>query len=381
MKIIYILSGTNLLGGATKSFLNLLNYVVALGHKPIVVTPDRSGIYTVLRERGIETVVLPYYFDSLPGKKMKSRLSAPVKKLLNYWSAIRLKRICATFKPDIIHSNTTVNNIGYLVAKWLNIPHIWHIREYGDKDFNIHIRDIEARLNAPGNYSIAITKDIARHRKVLGKSSNRVIYNGIINHQNRLTIRPKKNYFLYAGRIERTKGIEDCVNAFISLKTEKPNNVRLLIAGEPTAQGATIKTQLIEELESRNLASDVDWLGGVANIGELMEEAIATIIPSYFEGFGRVMPEAMVTGCLVVGRNTGGTKEQFDNGVELTGDEIGLRFDTTADLKKCMEDIIKNGTEYYHEMLKRAFTTVNSLYTIKEYRVRITDFYKEILNR
>ena len=45
-----------------------------------------------------------------------------------------------------------------------------------------------------------------------------------------------------------------------------------------------------------------------------MSKALALFVPSSFEGFGFITVEAMFCGCLVIGRNTGGTKEQFDNG-------------------------------------------------------------------
>ena len=50
------------------------------------------------------------------------------------------------------------------------------------------------------------------------------------------------------------------------------------------------------------------------------------IVPSIFEGFGFITAEGMANGCVVLGRNTAGTKEQFDNGVKMTGKEIGVRF-------------------------------------------------------
>ncbi len=381
MKIVYILSGTGTLGGATKSFINMLNHIVECGNSVLVVTPNKDGIYTVLTNRGIPTVFLPYYFNAKPEKRLKSVLANPVKRILNRYSASRLKHLCRKFRPDIIHSNTSVNNIGYLVAKWLDLPHVWHIREYGDKDFNMEIRHLNQRLTERNNYSIAITKDIARHRNVLGTANNRVIYNGIINQQQEIPIGPKENYFLYAGRIEKAKGIEDCIDAFIAFKTESKKDIQLLIAGNPTTDGQHIKSDLIKRINIAGLTNDVHWLGGRDDINILMSKALATIVPSFFEGFGRVMPEAMSVGCLVIGRDTGGTKEQFDNGVEFTGQEIGLRFKTVDELKNHLTAIAKNGLRHYQPMVQRGFLTVNNLYSIEEYGKHIFEFYKYVLNQ
>ena len=63
-----------------------------------------------------------------------------------------------------------------------------------------------------------------------------------------------------------------------------------------------------------------------------MRQAKAIIIPSHNEGFGRCMPEAMFNGCLCIGHDTGGTKEQMDNGTEATGEDIALRYQTEDQL-------------------------------------------------
>lgn len=381
MRITYILSGTTLLGGATKSFINLLNQVIDSKQAiPLIITPDKNGIYIKLKQARINVISLPYYFNVYPKHSFRNYLKNFIKRVLNQSSAFKLWLICRRFKPSIIHSNTSVNDIGYIVAKWLSIPHIWHIREYGDRDFNLNIRFISQRLLAYNNYSISITKDIARHRNVYGKNNHVVIYNGIIHKKNNILNLPKERYFLYAGRIEATKGIEDCINAFISFKTETPNDIQLLIAGNPTKDGETTKSLLIEKIEKHGLSSEIQWFGGRDDVETLMSKALATIVPSKFEGFGRVMPEAMSVGCLVIGRNTGGTKEQFDNGLELTGREVGLRFETVAELKTHMTNIIKNGIESYQQMRQDAFNCVNQLYTIENYGKQVLDFYQKILN-
>jgi len=41
----------------------------------------------------------------------------------------------------------------------------------------------------------------------------------------------------------------------------------------------------------------------------IMSRATALIVPSHFEGFGRITAEAMFNGCLVAGYNSAGTRE------------------------------------------------------------------------
>jgi len=92
------------------------------------------------------------------------------------------------------------------------------------------------------------------------------------------------------------------------------------------------------------------------------------------------MAEAMFQGCLVIGRNTSGTKEQFDNGMELEGDEIGLRYDTTDELAILLAEVASRPAGYYIPYINRAFVVVNNLYTQESNVCQIYDFYQYILH-
>lgn len=110
-----------------------------------------------------------------------------------------------------------------------------------------------------------------------------------------------------------------------------------------------------------------------------MQEATAIVIPSRFEAFGRCMAEAMFNGCLVIGKNTGGTKEQMDNGFSIEGKEIALRYETTESLSRLLAEITSN-TNAYRDYTLRAFHTVNQLYSTEANIQQVLDFYKNILH-
>ena len=59
----------------------------------------------------------------------------------------------------------------------------------------------------------------------------------------------------------------------------------------------------------------------------------------------------------------GGTKIQFDNGVKLTGKEIGLRYSSHSDLVKAMDQVANNEFGTYLPMVERAQkNSVSTLY-------------------
>ena len=92
------------------------------------------------------------------------------------------------------------------------------------------------------------------------------------------------------------------------------------------------------------------------------------------------MTEAMLNGCLVVGHNTGGTKEQFDNGVELSGKEIGLRYDTEGQLTDHLCKIAGSQQQVFQETIATAADVVSRLYSVEVSVNNVYNYYIEILN-
>ena len=93
----------------------------------------------------------------------------------------------------------------------------------------------------------------------------------------------------------------------------------------------------------------------------------------------------MYQGALVVGNNTGGTKEQLDNGKMLLGEEIGLPYVTQEQLVQHLLNIthtIHTDTfiATYEPMILNGQKTVRELYSNEQYVENIVHFYEEIIN-
>ena len=54
---------------------------------------------------------------------------------VNKMTAYKIARYLKDLHVDIIHINCSVTCVGAKVADMLDIPHIWHIREYNVEDF------------------------------------------------------------------------------------------------------------------------------------------------------------------------------------------------------------------------------------------------------
>lgn len=389
MKIIYVVSGTTMFGGATKSFITLLNDFCAIdNNKAIVVCPDNQGLYEYISSGkipGATALIINYTYDILPFlyKPLDYILFIPrlIKRFIkNRMAASKLAKIAKKIHPDAFHTNTSVNNIGYLAAKKLGIPHIWHVREYGKQDFNMTVPFQSRKLSSKNNFTIFITRDIAEHKQRKESIEHTVIYNGIIDDNSLRYKEFDSGYFLYAGKITENKGVLDLIAAFsIYAKRAESigeNVIPLYIAGKSDKD---FKAKLDKTIFEEKLGNNVKLLGQRTDVADLMYNAKATVITSFQEGFGRVLPEAMANGSLTIGRNTGGTREQFDNGLRLVGSEIGFRFNDVNELASILETISKKEKYDFKDMIYNSQRVVKELYSIKNYTGNIIKLYHRLL--
>jgi glycosyltransferase involved in cell wall biosynthesis len=385
MNIAYILHSTCANDGATKAFLNMMDGIMTYGVKPYIVVPDKGEIFNELNERQIPTLVVNFRASAYPhSKTMKQRLlflpRLAARIIVNQKATIAVTAWIRKNRIDIVHSNSSIIRIGFDAAQKVGVPHVYHIREYFDR---IGIRYFPTKasfyqqLECSHSYSICITKAIQEHFQQDNRGNmSRVIYDGVFHE---MTVTPKsetKNYFLFAGRIQPAKGLDQLLNAYKQYSEKASNPLPLKVAGG-CADEAYYRKQL-KYVEENHLTSLVDFLGNRNDIKELMIKARVLIVSSPFEGFGFCMPEAMQQGCLVIARNTSGTKEQLDNGLEKEENEIALRYETAEELAKILSEVASHPAEYYLQIVERAFRTVNKLYTIENNAKNIFQFYIDI---
>lgn len=117
-----------------------------------------------------------------------------------------------------------------------------------------------------------------------------------------LTFKNKRINLLFVGNIDRTKGLEELSNVFIKLRN-KGYNVFLNLAGWDTPQSRYYINKLIAATNS-----DFVIYHGFKNNNELLELYRSNdifILPSYEEGFPRVIWEAMSNSIPVISTSVG----------------------------------------------------------------------------
>lgn len=370
-------------GGASKSGITLVKGMISKGHQVLVLCPAKSSLYNRLIEDKIPVEIVPFGWaipkinPNLHGI-LKYPFSYMKNALINYKAKIKLLNIIKKFNPQIIHTNSSVVNIGQRIAKSLDIPHITHYREFGWQDCHAIMCHERSMNRYHKQYGIAISKSIYKHHKLIS-GKDVIIYNGIYNQgQTRMTLE-KEDYILFVGRLFKSKGIYDLLDAYASLENDIRDKMSLLVAGSAWSEEDMIR--LLEYSSKLGISSNVKWLGERSDVEELMFHAKALVVPSYHEAFGRVVVESMANGCLVIGRNTDGLKEQFDNGSRLFENEIGMRFESTKELSSILRHIAKSQVSTFIPILKRAQSAIDQLYSKEKYIDSTEQFYRNVLNR
>ena len=380
MRVLYILHASGM-GGATISFLKMTEGLKQKGYDIFIILPSKDKLFE--KEVGHianKVFVLPLVNSIYP--KAESIISIIVFYFLLFPRIIvmthrrrksmkALRTLINEIRPDIIHTNTGIVHVGYLCAKEKKIPHVWHLREYQDYDFNWYImpskRFYEKQLEK--SYVVSITKDILNHFDLVESQKHRVIYNGIFRKDETALLYPKERYFLCASRVSPSKGIKDVIITFSKVHPFLPD-YKLKILGFGEEQYIKEMKILCEQLKCRE---SVIFEGYHNNVRPFMEKAIALIVASNCEGFGRMTAEAAFCGCLVIGRNKGGTKEIL----EETG---GLLFDDNEELGRCMINVAEMNDHNYLDLVKKAQKRAVELYSVEKNVEVIDQFYKYIIS-
>jgi len=122
------------------SALSLKDLIVSVQKevKPfVVVRTEVAAIF--FRQFGYKTFVVNYPLDITSSKGIKRAVQFIPRLIRDYIQVERalhqLERICTDNHIEIIHSNNSVVDIGYMLSKRVHKPHVWHLREFLDLDF------------------------------------------------------------------------------------------------------------------------------------------------------------------------------------------------------------------------------------------------------
>lgn len=379
-KVLYITNSGGW-GGASNALKNIWSQLE--NRVEISVVFPNHGLFSEYAEKKkYKCYYIKYKHDIWPKTKtLKNKIAFFPRLLVNpiiqYRAYQQLLRIIDVMHPSIIHTNVGPLQFSSKAAYKCNIPHVWHLREYQIKDFEMHpfptLSCFKKRLG--NSFKIVITRDIANYFCL--KKNYKVIYDGVISCKNKMPdiSFADSNYLLFVGRLEEAKGWKDALSAFITIAEDYPQ-IRMVFAG--TYDESDIKYVRQNNIPQK-IQSRIDFLGFRDDCDILMRNARALLVPSRAEGFGFITAEGMYNGCIVIGRDTCGSKEQFDNGFNYMGSEIGLRYKSQDELLIQIKNVLSKPKIFYREMLVKAQRTVFDLYSIEKNAKKVMSIYNELL--
>ncbi|AIF44547.1 glycosyltransferase family 4 protein [Virgibacillus sp. SK37] len=365
--------------GATLSLENIVNELVKRGIEVIIIFPNKSVKIFKESDR-LKCFFVSSFSMRVPihKKGFISNLKGRLKCTINWFSMRKTLSILKKEKPDLIHINGLDSGIGAKIASKLEVPYIWHIRQFLEEDFGLRLynqKRVYDLLNKADSI-IAISNSIKeKFEKELDRDLE-LIYNGIpiekyhIKTNNRFA--NKQIGILLAGRINKNKGQLDAVKAVGHLVEKGFKNIYLILAGD--AQDIKYLRKIQEFIIKHNLNEFIRIIDYVEELKQLRTECDIGLVCSKKEAFGRVTIETMLSNMLVIGANSGGTAELIDDDITgllyQEGDYISLanKIEYAIANKEEMKTIIRSG-----------YKTVVENYSVNRVVDQILDLYKEVL--
>lgn len=328
MNIAFFFHDSTLLSGATRSFLGIMETLVAKKQaKAFLFVPviGDGSLCQYFDEKGIQYTRFDYqqYWYT---RSIKSLLKSPlfVLKTLKERAFCR-RKVHATLRENgvsLIYQNTSVILAG-LWASNGTIPVVTHFREFGREDYGRYrcygqkwfIKRIRQYAGA-----VFISKSVSeKYVPLLSNTKCRVIPNDVDYPEQYRGCSPTIEFdgdgtkvrCLIAGNIVPGKGqleaLLDLLPAF-----ERYPNLELFIAGSIVDQ--TYYSKIIEVVKANSLEKRVTYLGMRKDLPEVRKSMHVAIISSFSEGFGRVTIEALASGMIVFGFDSAGTSELIRDG-------------------------------------------------------------------
>lgn len=379
MNILFVSHDAELYG-APRALLDLvIDLKKEYNINPIILVPNDGDLTNELKRLDIEYLTFKYYL-CMSNKMEKKYFKQILKKIINNISLYRIILKLKKYDIDIIHSNTSVIDIGYHISKKLSINHIWHIREDARGAFNYTYnrkkKDVIKYYNDSQNI-IAVSKFIInRHADLIDKNKFKLIYDGI-NIENNMD----KKYILgnedklrlcIIGSINDNKNQLEVVKAIKKLIDRKYTNIILYIVGDGDK---VYKEKLQVFIKNNNLERYIKFLGYIKNVNEILDNIDIGIMASKNEAFGRVTVEYMSKYIPVIGADAGGTKELIQDRVNGLLYQLG----NSTDLANKIEYFINN-REDLNTMGKNGYKIAHEKFNIKYNTKQIYNLYLEIYN-
>lgn len=288
-------------------------------------------------------------------------------------------KLVSDWNIDIIHTNSAIDSIGGLLSLYTGIPHVWHIREMMRDDYCLEydFPKLNYYLLKRSNKVIFISKAVKNQWKSVSLNRNScVIHNGFDLERYIIYKDLKKKELtrlILAGFISPQKGQMDAVRAIKYLVNHKIKSVRLSIVGD----GDKLYVQGIKKyIQQHGLDTYIEILPFQNDLNTIRRESDIALMCSRKEALGRVTIESMAGQLLVIGTNSGGTKELIEDG------HTGYLYES-GDWRQLADKIVTaiNDWDKTQKMILSAQKEVINKFAVDKYATQIERIYDELMGK
>lgn len=385
MRVLFISAGDYKYGAPKSMFELIVSLKNAYGVEPVLLTKKHNELNDKCDALGIEN----YSFwsrDIMAGSAYRNPVLNMMKQCVKFclylWGGLtvrwQISQMGIDFDSiDIIHTNLNRNDIGCYISKKYNIPHIWHLRELGGRDYKIHAyrRDVTDYMNKNANCFIAISETVCRAwaERGLDAKKIKVIYNGLdvsCFKQRKMHVDDKVKIVM-TGRIEPFKGQDQLIEAIGLLPDEMKKRIVVDIYGEAYSDYESYLRKNIKKMELEDI---IHFCGYCNNVPEMLADYDIGIVASKAEGFGRVTVEYMLAGLMVIASDTGANTELIDDG----RNGLIYSYGDVQDLAEKIKKVIKN-LELVNSVGREARKDAEEKYDNARYAREVYCLYEELL--
>ena len=365
--------------GSIRSLLDLADGLRSYDISPFFVIPAAGGFSAMLAAQGFPFKILPVpWWMSAKDLSLKSKLRA-AREIRS--AAREIEAQIRAWGINLVYTNSSVTPVGRLAAKRAGLPHIWHIREYGDLDFNLRFifpSWLSHRIISGSGAVICHAKAVQAYHFKRQRPGIHQIYNGVASlpifderlskHQSTPTLEPYT--FLMLSAISPKKGQEQAIRALASLRWQGIP-ARLILAGGGRQDYLSQLHALVTELD---LQDWVSFPGFVTDPFPLYYQADFALVCSEYEAFSRVALEAMSTALPVIGRNSGGTPEVIVDG------ETGLLYNSFDELVEAMRRLAQDRS-LSRKMGLAGWERARELFSIEKYAASVYQVIQSVMSK
>lgn len=365
MKVLVVAHESEFIGGANRALFAILKYWKNSENIQFdVLVPDNQGDFVeALEKMNVDHYAIKYFkvFSELKGdyKDAFRKINVYRKDLYNYFAARKIGNKLVCNRYDAVYTNTRMSSMGSWIAQRLQIPHIIHIREFGNENTYWGPSNLK-RINKTSNRVIVISKALAKEiEKAVEKSKMIVSYDGVIYQGKEKQKSDEYVDILLTGRITEAKSQEEAVMAIAELKKRGLSElVRLHFAGSVPANSKFAKqyyNRILDLIKKYNIEKQIIFHGEVSSMDLLRQNMDIELMCAERETFGWVTVEGMRSGLLVIGANTGATPEIITNmktGLLYThGDarDLADKIEWVLKNPSIADEIRKNGKKFSDE--------------------------------